>query len=64
MVPKSTDVREEILKQFHCSRFVVDPSGTKMDNDRRHQYYWRGMKKHIKDYVHRCLTCQQIKAEH
>ena len=22
------------------------------------------MKKHVRDYVRRCLTCQQIKAEH
>ena len=30
----------------------------------RRQYYWSGMKKHVGDYVRRCLTCQQIKAEH
>ena len=39
MVPQLTDLREEILKKFHCSRFAVHPSGTKMYRDLRHQYY-------------------------
>ena len=30
MVPQLTDLREEILKEFHCSRFAVHPGGTKM----------------------------------
>ena len=39
MVPQSTDFREEILREFHCSRFPVHPGGTKMYHDLRHQYY-------------------------
>ena len=64
MVPQLTDLREEILKEFHCSRFVVHPNGTKMYQDLRRQYYWSGMKRHVGDFVRRCLTCQQVKAEH
>ena len=30
VVPLLTDLREEILREFHCSRFVVHPGGTKM----------------------------------
>ena len=30
MVPQLTDLREEILMEFHCSRFAVHPGGTKM----------------------------------
>ena len=30
----------------------------------RRLYYWSGMKRHVGDFVRRCLTCQQIKAEH
>ena len=33
VVPHSTDLREEILKEFHCSRFAVYPCGTKMYQD-------------------------------
>ena len=45
VVPHSTDLREEILMEFHCSRFAVHPGGTKMYQDLRHQYYWSGMKR-------------------
>ena len=30
VVPQLTDLREEILREFHCSRFVVHPGGMKM----------------------------------
>ena len=39
VVPQLTDLREEILKEFHCSRFSVHPGGTKMYQDLRRQYY-------------------------
>ena len=64
MVPQLTDLREEILREFHCSRFIVHPSGTKMYKDLRRLYYGSGMKRHVGDFVRRCLTCQQVKAEH
>ena len=64
VVPQLTDLREEILREFHCSQFAVHPSGTKMYCDLCRQYYWSGMKRHIGDFVRRCLTCQQIKVEH
>ena len=35
-----------------------------MYHDLHHQYYWSEMKKHIEDFVRRCLTCQQVKAKH
>ena len=39
VVPQLIDLREEILREFHCSRFAVHPGGTKMYLDLRHQYY-------------------------
>ena len=39
VVPRLTDLREEILREFHCSRLVVHPGGTKMYQDLRCQYY-------------------------
>ena len=62
VVPRLADLREEILKEFHCSRFTVHPGGIKMYH--RRQYYRRRIKKHVVDFVRRCLTCQQVKAEH
>ena len=64
MVPQLTDLREEIFREFHCSQFVVHPGGTKMYHDLRRQYYWSEKKRHVGDFVRRCLTCQQVKAEH
>ena len=64
VVPQLIELREEILREFHCSRFTVHPGGTKMYRDLRCQYYWSGMKRHVRDFVRRCLTCQQVKAEH
>ena len=58
VVPQLTDLREEILREFHCSRFAVHPSGMKMYQELRRQYYWSGMKRHVGDFVQRYLTCQ------
>ena len=35
VVPQSTDLREEVLKEFHCSRFAVHLGGTNMYHDLR-----------------------------
>ena len=66
VVPQLTNLREEILREFHCSRsrFTMYPGGTKMYHDLHRQYYWSGMKKHVGDFVRRRLTCQQVKAKH
>ena len=39
MVPQSTYPREEILREFHISRFVMHPGGMKMYCDIHLQYY-------------------------
>ena len=51
VVPQLTDLREEILKELHCSRFAIHPGGTKMYRDLHRQYYWSGMKKHVEEFV-------------
>ena len=35
-----------------------------MYRDLKQHYWWRGMKKDIAEYVSKCLTCHQVKAEH
>ena len=64
VAPRLTDLREEILMEFHYSRFAVHPGGTKTYHDLSRQYYWSRMKRHVGDFVRRCLTCQRVKAEH
>ena len=58
VVPQSTDMRDEILKGFYCSRFAVNPIGTKMYHNIHRQYYWSRKKRHIRDFVRQCLMCQ------
>ena len=57
VVPQLTSLREEILKEFHCSHVAVHPGRTKTYCDLRRQYYWSGMKRHVRDFVRQCLTC-------
>ena len=64
MVPQRTDLRDDILREFHCSHFSMHPGGTKMYRDLHRQYYWSRMKRHVRDFILQCLTCQQVKAEH
>ena len=64
MVLQQIDLRKEITREFHCSRFFVHPIGTKMYRDFLCQYYWSIMKQHVGDFVRPCLTCQQVKAKH
>ena len=39
VVPQLIDFREEILREFHCSRFIVHPGRMKMYKDLHRQYY-------------------------
>ena len=56
-VPRFADLREDILKEFHCSCFAVHPSVMKMYHDLRPQYYWSEMNQEVGDFVRRSLTC-------
>ena len=57
LVPQLIDMREKILREFNCSRFAMHSGGMKMYCDLHCQYYWRGIKRHVGDFVRRCLTC-------
>ncbi|KAL0378456.1 UNVERIFIED_CONTAM: Transposon Ty3-G Gag-Pol polyprotein [Sesamum radiatum] len=38
--------------------------GTKMYQNLRPYYWWQTMKKDVAEFVAKCMTCQQVKAEH
>ena len=63
-VPNDMDLRKKILYESHNIVFTMHPGGNKMYQDMKQYYWWRGMKKDISEYVSKCLTCQQVKAEH
>ena len=63
-VPDVGDVRREIMEEAHSSAYAMHPGSTKMYRTLKEHYWWKGMKRDIAEFVSRCLTCQQVKAEH
>ena len=63
-VPGDAGIRREILDEVHTTPYSLHPGTTKMYHDLKSLYWWSGMKRDVVDYVSRCLTCQQVKAEH
>ena len=54
----------QLLEETHRSKFNIHPGTTKMYRDLRQNYWWRGMKRDIAEFVSKCLICQQVKIEH
>ena len=63
-VPMLNDLRKKLLVEFHNSPFSGHPGITKMLADLKQQYFWKGMKKDVINFVTHCLECQRVKAEH
>jgi len=63
-VPSELDVHRAILEEAHSSAYAMHPGSTKMYRTLREHYWWPGMKRDITEFVSKCLSCQQIKAEH
>ena len=63
-VPDVDNLREEILEKVYFTAYSVHPGATKMYHGIKDLYWWDGLKKDVADYVSKCLTCQQVKAEH
>ncbi|KAE8728977.1 Phosphoenolpyruvate carboxykinase [Hibiscus syriacus] len=63
-VPDDAELRQIILNETQNSPYAMHPGGDKMYWNLRERYHWVGMKKDISDFVARCLTCQQVKADH
>ena len=59
-----SELKKELLHEAHNSVFTMHSRGNKMYQDLKHNYWWKGMKRDVTDYVSKCLTCQQVKAEH
>ena len=58
------ELKRDIMEEAHSSAYAMHPGSTKMYNILKEHYWWNGMKKEIASFVSRCLTCQQVKAEH
>ncbi|XP_048228246.1 uncharacterized protein LOC112536241 [Ricinus communis] len=63
-VPNIRELKEEILNEAHYAPYPMHPGSTKMYRDLQSFYWWSTMKKDTAECVAKCLTCQQVKAEH
>ena len=63
-VPEGGGLREQIMIEAHTAHYVMHPGSTKMYRDLKPFYWWPIMKKNVAEFVAKCLTCQQVKAEH
>jgi len=63
-IPMVGDVKQLILEEAHSSCYSIHPDATKMYQDLRELYWWKGMKYDILKHVTSCLNCQQVKYEH
>ena len=63
-IPYDAELRKQILVEAHDSTYTVHTGSTKMYKDLHTHFWWSGMKREIAQYVVRCLTFQQVKAEH
>ena len=63
-VPDNKELKKKLLFEAHNTVFTMHPGGNKMYQDLKQFYWWKGMKRDVTEYVSKCLTCQQVKAEH
>ena len=62
-VPEYGELKRNIGRStFICICYA--PGSTKMYKTLKEHYWWNEMKKEIASFVSRCLTYQQVKAEH
>ena len=63
-VPNDMELKKKILYGSYKTVFTMHPGSNKMYQDMKQSYWWQGMKNDIFEYVAKCLTSQQVKAEH
>ena len=63
-IPESHPIKMQLLEEAHRLKFNIHPGTTKMYRDLCQNYWWRGMKRDIAEFVSKCLICQQVKIEH
>ena len=49
------ELKKELLHEAHNSVFTMHLGGNKMYQDLKQYYWWRGMKRDVKEYVSKCL---------
>ena len=60
----NSELRKELMHEAHYSGYTMHPGETKTYQELKNAYWWKGMKRHVAEYVAQCNICQQVKAEH
>nr|GEW77412.1 putative reverse transcriptase domain-containing protein [Tanacetum cinerariifolium] len=63
-LPCYGDLKTVIMHESHKSKYSIHPGSNKMYEDMKKLYWWPNIKADIATYVHKCLTCAKVKAEH
>ena len=63
-VADDKDLKKKLLFKVHNTVYTMHLGGNKMYQDLKQHYWWKGMKRDVTEYVSKCLTYQQVKAEH
>ncbi|XP_073137337.1 uncharacterized protein [Henckelia pumila] len=63
VVPNVSDLKQQILKEAHCSGYNIHPGGRKIYSDLKNHYWWKQMKSDVAEYVSKRMNFQQVKAE-
>ena len=56
-VPDDLELKRHLMKEGHNSAYAMHPGGNKMYRDLRENFWWRGMKRDVAEYMSKCLTC-------
>ncbi|KAL8103504.1 hypothetical protein AgCh_027915 [Apium graveolens] len=63
-IPNVAELKEDILRDAYSSKYSIHSGSTKMYHDLEENFWWPNMKKEIAEWVSKCYTFQQVKAEH
>ena len=63
-VPDDKELKKKLFLEAYNTVFTMYPRGNKMYQDLKQHYWWKEMKRDVIEYLSKCLTCQQVKAEH
>ena len=55
-VPFNEELKTEILREAHHSKYTIHPGVTKMFQDMKRVYWWPGIKRDVATFVAKCLT--------
>nr|GEZ77131.1 reverse transcriptase domain-containing protein [Tanacetum cinerariifolium] len=63
-LPCYGDLRTVIMHESHKSKYSIHLGSDMMYQDMKKLYWWPNIKADIANYVSKCLTCANVKAEH